>query len=92
MIHNITKIYIQLKINFYCIIIYYLSFELKKKNLKNIILYIIKPLYSLAEARNSYFLIYLDHYRKKLGMKILSYNKYLFITKNKSENFNIIKL
>ena len=46
-----------------------------------IVLYIIKLLYSIAETGNYWFAIYLDYYKEKLGMKILSYNAYLLITK-----------
>lgn len=49
-------------------------------------------MYGLAEAGNHWFATYLDHYKDKLGMKILSYNAYMLITKNNGENFGIAEL
>lgn len=44
--------YTQSKIELHHKIIYYLFAKLKKKSSKGTILYIVKPLYSLAEVRN----------------------------------------
>lgn len=73
-------------------IICHLFFGLKKKYLKNVILYIIKLLYSFIEAKNSLFVIYLDYYKEKLSIEILFYNTYLLITKDKGKNFSIARL
>lgn len=54
-------------------------------------LYIAKLLYILIKARNYWFIIYLDHYKEKQKIKMLSYNIYLYITKSKNKNFNIIR-
>lgn len=81
MIYNIIQAYTQFKMDFNSIIIYYLSFKLKKKYFKSIILYIIKLLYNLVKVKKYLFLIYLDYYRKKLDKKILFHNKYLSLLK-----------
>ena len=65
---------------------------MKKRYPENIILYVVKPLYGLAEAGNHWFATYLDYEKEKLGIKMLSYNVYLFITKNGGENFGIAGL
>ena len=44
--------YIQSNTELNCIIICHLSIKLKEKYLKRIVIYIVKPLYSLVKARN----------------------------------------
>lgn len=83
--------YIQSKTKLNCIVIYYLSVELKKKYSKGTILFVVKLLYGLAETGNHQFAIYLDHYKEKLEMEMSSYNIYLLITKNSGENFGIVR-
>lgn len=56
------------------------------------VLCVIKPLYSIAKAGNHWFGRYLDHHKEKLGIKILTYNTCLLITKDKDVNFGITKL
>lgn len=46
----------------------------------------------MTKARNQWFAIYLDHYKKKLDIEILFYDAYLLIIKNKSINFGITRL
>lgn len=81
----------QLKLKLNNIIICYLFIKLKKKHPKYTILHIIKLLYDIAKAKNHQFIIYLNYYKKKLSIKIFSYNIYLFITKNKNESFSITR-
>lgn len=75
-----------------CIVICHLFVKLKKKYPKNIVLHVAKPLYNLTEIENHWFAIYLDYYREKLRIKMLSYDKYLFIIKNDHKNFGIIQI
>lgn len=84
--------YTKSKTKLNCIVICHLSIKLKKRYHKNTVLRVAKPLYGLAEAGNHWFAIYLDHYRKKLEIKISPYNKYLLITKDSGENFGIAGL
>ena len=63
---------------------------MKKRYLESTILHVVKPLYSIAEIGNYWFAIYLDYYKEKLGIKILSYDTYLLIIKNEGVNIGII--
>ena len=90
-LQDITQVYIQPKIEINCIVIYHLSVQLKKRYSKNIILFIIKLIYDLAKARNYWFAIYLNHHKEKLGMAMLLYDIYLFITKDGGRNFGIAR-
>ncbi len=90
MLQDITYAYIQSKTDLNRIIICDLPTKLKKKYPKNIVLYIVKLLYGLIEAKNHWFAIYLDHHKKKLEMKMLFYDIYLLITKDGSKNFGIV--
>ena len=63
-----------------------------KKYLEDIILFVIKLLYNLGKAKNHWFAIYLDYYKKKLRIKILFYDIYLFITKICNKIFSIVRL
>lgn len=92
MLCDIIQIYIQSKTELNCIVIYYLSLELKKKYSESIILHVIKPLYDIAEAKNYQFIIYLDYRKEKLDIEMLFYNAYLLIIKNKGINFGITRL
>lgn len=92
MLKNITQAYIQSKMKFNCIVRCHQHVELKKRYFESIILYIIKPLYSLIETKNHWFTIYLNYYKEKLGIEILFFNICFFITKDSSENFGIIEL
>lgn len=65
MLQNITQAYIQSKTELNCIVIYYLTTELEKRYSKGIILCVVIQLYSLAEAGNYWFAIYLDYHKKK---------------------------
>ena len=51
-----------------------------------------KLLYGLAEAGYHWFAIYLDHYKRKLGIEMSSYDICLFITKDGGKNFGIAGL
>lgn len=51
-----------------------------------------KLLYNNAKTRNYRFAIYLNYYKKKLGIEMWLYDIYFFITKNYSKNFNIVKI
>lgn len=82
--------YTQSKIELNYIIICYLPTQWKKKYSESIVLYIVKPLYSLVEAKNYWFATYLDHYKMKLKIEISLYDTYFFITKNNCQNFSII--
>ena len=62
---------------------------MKKRYIKNIVLYIVKLLYCLAKVGNYWFATYLDYHKKKLGIKILLYDICFFIIKNAGENFGI---
>ena len=92
MLWNITQAYIQSKRELNCIVICYLPIKLKKKYPKGTILLVMKPLYSLAEAGNYWFAIYLDHYKMKLEMEMSPYNACFFIIKDGSKNFGIARL
>lgn len=70
----------------------YLSIELKKRYHESTILLIVKSLYILANAENHWFPIYHDNHKDKQGIEMLSYDVYLFITKDESENFDIVGL
>lgn len=63
-----------------------------KKYPEDTILLFVKSLYSLAKAENHWFAIYLDHYKEKLVMEILSYDACLLIIKDGSENFGIVRI
>ena len=56
------------------------------------VLRVVKLLYGIAEAGNHWHATYLDHHKKKLGMKMSSYDACLLITKDGSRNFGIIEL
>lgn len=92
MLHNIIQVYTQLKIEPNRIVICHLFIKLKKKYPEDTILCIIKPLNGITNAGNHWFETYLDNYKKKLDVKILSYNACLLITKDKGINFGIIGL
>ena len=51
-----------------------------------------KLLYGLAEARNYWFVIYLDYPQEKLEIEMSLYAPFLFITKDVGKNFGIIEL
>lgn len=51
-----------------------------------------KSQYGIIETGNHWFAIFLDYYKEKMGMKILFYDAYLLITKDKGVNFAIIGL
>ncbi len=87
MLRDITQVYTQSKTEFNRIVICYLPAELKKRYPEDTILFIVKPLYSLAEAGNHWFAIYLDHYKEKLEIEMSFYNVCLLITKDRSETF-----
>ena len=65
---------------------------MKKKHPKGIIVLVVKLLYGLAEAKNHWFAIYLDHHKEKLGIEILPYDPCPFITKDHGKNFGIARL
>ena len=92
MLQDITQTYTQSKTEFNFIVICYLPVKLKKRYPESTVLRVIKILYGLAEAANHQFATYLDHYKEKLGMKMSSYDAFLFITKAASENFGIAGL
>ena len=89
MLQDITQAYTQSKTELNRIVIYHLPVKLKKKYPKSIILFVVKMLYSLAEAGNHWFAIYLNYHKEKLDMKISSYDAYLLIIKDGGENFGI---
>ena len=92
MLRDITQAYSQSKTKLNCTVICHLPIELKKRYSEGIILLVVKPLYGLAEAGNHGFATYLDHHKEKLGMEMSSYDAYLLITKDGSENFGIVRL
>lgn len=91
-LQDITQAYTQSKIELNCTVICHLPAELRKRYFESIVLCVVKPLYSLAEAENYWFAIYLDYYKEKLGMEMSLYNIYFLITKNSSKNFGIAGL
>ena len=92
MLQDITQAYTQSKIELNHTVIYHLPTELKKNYPEDTVLHIVKPLYGLAEAGNYWFATYLDHNKKKLGMKMSPYDICLLITKDDGENFGIAGL
>lgn len=91
MLQDITQAYTQFKIELNHTILCYLLTEQKKIYPENTIFYITKLLYGLMEIKNHWFATYLDYYKEKLGMEMLSYDEYLFIIENNGKNFGIIR-
>ncbi len=91
MLYNIIQAYIQSKTDLNYMVIASLLIEIKKKYPKGIILFVIKPLYSLTEAGIYQFTTYIDHYKKRLAIETSCFNPCLLLTIN-SVDFRIIGL
>ena len=92
MLRDIMQAYAQSKTGLNCIVICYLPAKLKKRYPESTLLPIVKPLYGLAEGGNQWFATYLDDHKEKLDMQMSPYDACLLITKDKSENFDIVGL
>jgi hypothetical protein len=67
----------------------YLLKEIKGQYPKGTIIVVLKPLYSVAEARTHWWAIYSKHHREKLLMATSIYDPCLLITTTK-EQFSIV--
>ena len=60
------------------------------KLLEGIIFKVIRPLYSILEAGNSWFATYYKHYLNKLLMETSSFNPCLMLTETNRDSFRIV--
>jgi hypothetical protein len=90
-LYNISKIYIQFKIDINKIILIKFSKKIAIKYLFNLFIKIIKLLYNIFEIDIYWFKIYNEYYKIKLEMKILIYDFYLLII-NLFDIFEIINI
>ena len=64
--------------------------EMLNKLPEGTIFEVIRPLYSILEAGNSWFATYYKHHLNKLLMEMLSFNPCLMLTKADRDSFRIV--
>jgi hypothetical protein len=67
-----------------------LPLELVLKYLEGTLLYVIKPLYRIAEVGVYWWITYYGHHRKELDISILTYDPCLLIINGNADAFRLV--